>query len=140
VTKALVLITLSTISVLVAAPAAACRGPSAEKFLIWYRLPDILPGEVAIEIDARDFVENLKRRDYKNPEYRIKRVLVGVVDGESIRVQSDTSSCSRENAAGVAERLVLVGRLRETPDALPVLIPRYMSYDDPIRAEAEAKR
>jgi hypothetical protein len=136
VTKAASLIALGAISVLCAAPAAACPGPFAERYLVWFELPDLLPGEVAIEIDMRDFAENRFGRSYDNPEYKIKRILVGVFHGDHIRVQAGASSCNREVATGTAERLFLIGRLREIPGGEPVLNPRYMNYNDPIRIEA----
>jgi hypothetical protein len=137
VARSVLLLAPCAIGILVAAPAAACGAAYAESYLLWYGLPDLLPGEVAIEIDVRDFAENHGGPDYSHPEYKVKRVIVGSFDGERIRVQPSYSTCAREAAAGFFRRLILVGRLGEGPGGEPLLIARYMPYDNPLRAEAE---
>ena len=136
-TKAAFLLALGAIAILAATPAAACRDPSNERYLFWYGLPDLLPGEVAIEIDRAPLRQNF--RSIYSGRYRVARVLVGAVEGETIRVQTETNTCARVLAAGSFQRLVLVGRLREAPGGEPPLLPRYMEYDDPIRIAAEAR-
>ena len=130
-------IVLGTLSVAVAAPAAACPGPSAEKFLVWYGLPELMPGEVAIEIDMKDVLDNYSASIAEQPTFKVKRVLVGKFDGSNVHVQTNGSSCSRDFAVGASDQMVLVGHLREVAGAEPRLVARYMSFDDPIRIEAE---
>ncbi len=134
--KAFVLAGSVALQFFAAAPAAACPGPHAETYMLWFRQPVLLPGEVAIEIDLSDFVQNVQRRGRQLPKYKVKRVLVGAYEGATIEVQRRGTSCSREAAPGMFEQLVLVGTITQTASGGLRLVPRYMAYDDPIRIEA----
>lgn len=135
-TKATLIAAVVALQFLTTAPALACPGPHAEKYLLWFRQPALLSGEVAVEIDIKDFAENQKGRDFRFPKYKIKRVLAGAYDGATIEVQRNSGSCEREGAFGTSNQLVLVGTLIKTKLGTLQLIPRYMNYDDPIRIEA----
>ena len=137
VPKASLLAGLGALQLLATAPALACPGPHAEKYLVWFRQPALLPGEVAIEIDIHDFVENQKTRDLRLPKFKVKRVLRGAYDGATIEVQRMASSCEREGATGSFNQLVLVGTIAKTEYGQLRLMPRYMEYGDPIRIEAD---
>lgn len=135
-TKATLIAALGALQLLATAPALACPGPHAEKYLVWFRQPALLLGEVAVEIDIKDFVENQKDRDFRFPKYKIKRVLAGAYDGATIEVQRNSGSCERELASGTSSQWVLVGTLTKTQLGTLRLIPRYMNARDPIRMEA----
>lgn len=134
--KTVLLVTAAALQFLSAAPAAACPGPHAEKYLLWFRQPTLLAGEVAIEIDLSDFKQNIKRRELQLPSYKVKRVVSGAYEGETIEVQRSGSTCEREAASGIFDQLILVGTITQTASGALRLVPRYMSYDDPIRFEA----
>lgn len=129
---------LISVAILAAGPAMACRGQFSEQYLIWYDLPDLLPGEIAVEIDAKDVAETLGQ-DNRNDAFKVKRVLAGAFEGATISYRPNGSSCARFAAGGASDRLILVGRLERSADGSPVLIPRYMPYTHPIREEAERK-
>ena len=124
---------------LIGSPAWACPGPHAEKYLIWFDLPETRPGEIALEIDTRDYVEKQQRQDSKEPVFKVKSVLTGTYDEGAIVVRGSGNNCVHEAAAGTATRLVIVGELLVLPSGERQLIPRYMSYDDPIRVAAAAR-
>jgi len=136
-TKAKLIAALGVLQFLATGPALAYPGPHAEQYLVWFRQPALLSGEVAVEIDIKDFAENQKDRDLRFPKYKIKRVLAGAYDGATIEVQRNSGSCEREGASGSSNQLVLVGTLTKTQLGTLRLIPRYMNYDDPIRIEAD---
>ncbi|MEZ5936678.1 MAG: hypothetical protein R3C52_00490 [Hyphomonadaceae bacterium] len=119
------------------APAFACRAAFMERYLVWPDTPPLEPDEVAIEIDARDFADNYGHRDLGLPVYKVKTVLAGQYDQDSIAVRRTWSSCEQEMAPGTFTRLVLVGKLRDLPSGGAELIPRFMRYDDPLHVEAD---
>jgi hypothetical protein len=110
--------------------------------MVWYGVPDLLPGEVAIEIDIKDAFENRGKRDRHNPSFKVKRVLAGAYDGSVVRVSGSSGDCHHEFAGGAATQLVLVGRLQAFQGEKPVLVARYMKYGDPIHlaAQREARK
>lgn len=124
---------------LIGSPAWACPGQFAEQYLIWFDLPEMRPGEVALEIDIRNYIEKRDSQDPKAPVFKVKSVLVGSYNDDTIVVSRSGSSCEHDAAAGIATRLVIVGELQDLPSGERQLIPRYMPHHDPIRVAAAAR-
>lgn len=127
---------IAVIAALIASPAEACRVASSAQYLLWFALPSLQPGEVAIEIDLKDFVANPADRGFPIATYKVKRVRAGPDIGQHVRVQNDGSTCSHLVGEGASDHFILVGQLRETPNGA-VLIPRYMPHGDPIHVAAQ---
>jgi len=125
------------LAVATAMPAFACPGPSAESYMVWYGVPELLPGEVAIEIDIKDAVENRDKRERHNPSFKVKRVLAGAYGDNVVRVARASGGCHHDLAGGAATQLVLVGHVRGFQGVKPVLVARYMKYGDPIHVAAQ---
>lgn len=121
---------------LVAAPATACLGPFSERYLIWYEQPRLLPGEVAIELDVEDLISTYKSRDLRLPRYKMQPPFAAVLHEATIEVRRESDTCEREFASGSARKMFLVGVLTRNQRGSFQLLPRYMSYRDPIRERA----
>lgn len=120
-----------------AGPASACPGRFAEEYLFWQSLPELAPGEVAIEVDVRSAMQRPRVHDADHSsDYRVRRVIAGEFDGAIIKVDMRSTTCSREiggatpGAAVTIDRLVLIGRLEKGPGDVVRLIPRYMTASD----------
>lgn len=105
----------------VAAPATACRGPSAVLAIIHSELPASLPaGHVAIEVA---FPDTLTDRDFRRSggEARILRVVRGDIPGDTIYVSSENSRTSCDYAFGNGRAGFLVGRLSRMDGRLAIV-------------------
>ena len=120
-------------------PASACPGSFAEKYLLWFDLPDLLPGEVAIEIDAKDIAERLSGGPLLEAPFKVKRVLAGEFDGDVIQATRDRVNCAHDFAEGASSRLILLGKIEKSANGTPVLAARYMPYDHSFAVEARRK-
>ena len=130
------MLALCAVCMSVVAPAMACRAPPSERYLLWFERPTLLPGEVAIELDWKDFLSDPKSRDWRLSRYKMEPEFAAALDETTIEVRREMDTCEREIASGVVHKLFVVGVITRNPEVALQLIPRYMKYDDPIRVRA----
>lgn len=113
-----------------ASPAWACWAPSNEQYLLWFDLPELQPGEVAIEVDLEDTYQRLNNSTHlrRSGPFKVTRVIAGDFDSDTVQVKRDGSNCSHDIGGGATSRLLLVGKVEPGTDGMPMLTPRYMPY------------
>jgi len=119
-----------------ASPAFACPGPFAERYLVWFDLPELLPDEVAIEVDLKDTFQQVRDGGRLVGPLNVARVIAGNFDGDVVQFKRNGSICSHDIGGGSTSRLLLIGKVEAGADGVPMLVPRYMPYTHDIAVKA----